>query len=76
MTGDMTNFKNIQKALSDKLKKFEKDKDNRIGIFLELEQCKDYFLGITKLISYLDNPSTKKTRNDIIEEVEKIVSTT
>lgn len=76
MMGDMTNFKSVQKVLSDKLKKFEKDKDNRIGIFLELEQCKDYFLGITKLINYLDNPSTSKTRNDIIEEVEKIVSTT
>lgn len=73
---DTMSFKKIQKLLSDKLKKYEKDKDNRIGIFLELESCNDYLLGITKLINYFDNPSKNKTRNDIIEEVEKIVSST
>lgn len=66
--------KDLQKKLSDKLKEFEKDKDNRIGILLELEQCDNYELGLTQMIEYLDNPNTSKTRNDIIEEAERIVT--
>ena len=63
----------LKQELSDRLKQYEKDKDNRIGIFLELEQCDNYKAGIIKLIEYLDNPATSKTRNDIIEETERIV---
>lgn len=63
----------LKQELSDRLKQYEKDKDNRIGIFLELEQCDNYKAGIIKLIEYLDNPETSKARNDIIEETERIV---
>lgn len=77
MMGDMMmDIKKMEYNLSQKLKKYEKDKDNRIGILLELSDSKDHEMALIKMNNYLDNPNTSKTRNDLIEESERISKNT
>ena len=70
------NIKELELALSTNLKKFEKDKDNRIGIIYELRDAKNHELAIIKMNNYLDNPSTSKTRNNMIKKAKEISKNT
>lgn len=61
------NIKELEKEMISKIKKHEKDRDNIIGMIYQLREAQNYEMALIKFGIYLDNPSTSKTRNDLIE---------
>lgn len=61
----------MKEEIVQKLKEYDFDKDNYIGILSLLETNEDY----KKMLEYLNDINTSKTRNDIFEYAFKITNT-
>lgn len=68
--------KKMEKEVIKNLKKYEKDRDNIIGMIYSLRMANNYELALIKFNNYLNNQNTSKTRNDLFVYIDKIVSNT
>lgn len=68
--------KEMEKEVIKNLKKYEKDRDNIIGMIYSLRTANNYELALIKFNNYLNNQNASKTRNDLFVYIDKIVSNT
>lgn len=76
MMENMNNLtdKEYAKKVNENLKRFEKDKTNRIGMMMELEESNNWRKSLVQFNDYLNDNNSPKDRNSLITYIEKIIA--